>query len=83
MSLQHNPARAQGPAEFLTRRQLVEFLRGRGFPLSLSTLAKMSMPSRAEGPPCAGVWGNRSLYDPTKALRWARSRFRAAPGERA
>ena len=84
MSLQHSPARSQGPAErFLTRRQLVEFLRERGFPISLSTLAKLSMPSRNEGPKPAGVWGNKALYHPDAALRWARSRFRAAPGEQA
>ena len=84
MSLEHSPARSQGPAgKFLTRRQLAQFLTEEGYPTSLSTLAKLTMPSRGEGPPCAGMWGNRALYDPTKALRWARSRFRAAAGERA
>jgi hypothetical protein len=73
-----------GPAErFLTRKLLVEFLRERGFPISVSTMAKLAMPSRGEGPPCEGVWGNRALYDPNKALRWARARFRATPGKAA
>jgi hypothetical protein len=68
-----------GRAErFLTRRQLVEFLNEHGFPISQSTLAKMAMPSRAEGPPPEGAWGNRLLYDPNKALRWARGRFRSS-----
>jgi len=67
-----------GPAErFLTRRQLVAFLNEQGFPISQSTLAKLSMPSRGEGPPPEGVWGNRQLYHPAKALRWAKSRFRS------
>jgi len=68
-----------GPAErFLTRRQLCEFLNQNGFPTSLSTLAKLAMPSRGEGPPPEGAWGNRLLYDPNKALRWAKSRFRSS-----
>jgi len=65
------------PAErFLTRRQLVAFLNERGYPASLSTIAKLSMPSRGEGPPSEGFWGNRVLYGPDKALRWARARLR-------
>ena len=67
-----------GPAErYLTRRQLVEHLRQHGFPLSLSTLHKLTMPSRGEGPPCEGTWGKTMLYSPDKALRWARARFRS------
>jgi hypothetical protein len=80
MSLEHDPARAlRFSGKFLTRRQLVTFLNEHGYPTSLSTLAKLSMPSRGEGPPCEGMWGNRSLYDPIKALEWAQARFRAAP----
>src|SRR5262245_45125702 len=41
---------------FLTRRQLVGFLNEHGYPASLSTIAKLSMPSRREGPPSEGVW---------------------------
>jgi hypothetical protein len=61
---------------YLTRHELADFLSSNGFPISASTLAKLSMPSRAEGPPHAGFWGNRALYDPEKALRWAKNRFR-------
>jgi hypothetical protein len=62
--------------EYLTRAELAEFLTARGFPISRSTLNKLSMPSRGEGPPPAGFWSNKALYEPTKALDWAKSRFR-------
>jgi hypothetical protein len=62
--------------EYLTRRELAAFLTDRGFPISKSTLDKLAMPSRDEGPPAAGFWANRALYDPGKALVWAKSRFR-------
>lgn len=61
---------------YLTRRQLTEFLTENGYPIALSTLDKLAMPSRGEGPPPAGFWGNRALYDPNKALAWAKNRFR-------
>jgi hypothetical protein len=61
---------------YLTRRELAVFLTERGFPISKSTLDKLAMPSRDEGPPHAGFWGNRALYDPDKSLAWARKRFR-------
>jgi len=62
--------------KYMTRRQLAEFLTEHGFKISKSTLDKLSMPSRGEGPPAAGFWGNRGLYEPAKALAWAKSRFR-------
>ena len=62
--------------EYMTRRQLAEFLTERGFPISKSTLDKLAMPSRGEGPPAAGFWANRALYDPARALTWAKGRFR-------
>jgi hypothetical protein len=61
---------------YLTRRELAIFLTERGFPISKSTLEKMAMPSRGGGPPHIGFWGNRALYDPNKALAWAKKRFR-------
>jgi hypothetical protein len=64
-------------ARFLTRRELAGFLTKHGFPISYSTLLKMAMPSRNEGPPPVGYWGNRALYDGEKALAWAQKRFRA------
>jgi len=66
-----------GPIEkYLTRRQLVYFLNDHGYPLSFSTLSKLCMPSRNEGPPSVGRWANRDLYEPSKALAWAKARFR-------
>jgi hypothetical protein len=63
--------------DFLTRAELAEFLSSKGYPISVSTLAKLAMPSRGEGPPHAGFWGNRALYDPDKSLAWAQKRFRS------
>jgi hypothetical protein len=63
--------------EYMTRRQLAEFLTARGFPISKSTLDKLAMPSRGEGPPAVGYWANRALYDPVRALSWAKARFRS------
>jgi hypothetical protein len=63
---------------YLTRRELAKFLSEHGFPITKSTLDKLAMPARGsdDGPPPAGFWGNRALYDPQKALAWARRRFR-------
>jgi hypothetical protein len=62
---------------YLTRRALAHFLTERGFPISKSTLDKLAMASRNEGPPAEGFWGNRALYHPDKSLAWARKRFRS------
>jgi hypothetical protein len=63
---------------YLTRSELADYLTERGFPISRSTIDKLAMPSRGRdsAPPAAGFWGNRALYDPDKALAWAKSRFR-------
>ena len=61
---------------YLTRRELAGYLTEHGFPISKSTLDKLAMPSRNEGPRHIGFWGNRALYDPEKALVWAKKRFR-------
>jgi hypothetical protein len=60
---------------YLTRGELAEYLTQHGLPISKSTLDKLAMPSRGEGPPHVGFWGNRVLYDPAKALAWAKRRF--------
>jgi hypothetical protein len=62
---------------YLTRRELVDFLKSHGFPISVSTIAKLSMPSRGEGPKAEGCWGGRHLYRPERALAWARARFKS------
>ena len=60
---------------YLTRAEVAEFLTEHGFPISRSTLEKMAMASRGEGPPHVGFWRNRAFYDPDKALAWAKHRF--------
>jgi hypothetical protein len=66
-----------GPIQkYLTRRQLVEFLNEHGYPVPFSTLSKLCMPSRNEGPPSVGRWATRDMYDPGVVLAWAKARFR-------
>jgi hypothetical protein len=65
----------------LTRRQLATFPTRRGFPISMSTLSKLCAPSVGEGPPAAGIWGQRPLYDPDVALEWAEKRMRPVGGD--
>jgi hypothetical protein len=59
----------------MTRTELCAFLNAEGFPLGASTLDKLCMPSRGEGPEIACFWGNRPLYEPERGLEWARSRL--------
>lgn len=67
-----------GPIDHgLTRRELVEYLRANGYPISLHSINRLCAPSCAEGPPIAGVWGGKGFYDPARALAWARARFGA------
>jgi hypothetical protein len=77
VSIEHDPAR-HGKKRRGTRRQLGEYLTSKGYPISKSTLDKLSMPSAGgKGPPAEGVWGNRLIYDFDKGLRWAQKRFKA------
>jgi hypothetical protein len=59
----------------MTRSELRVFLNSEGFPLGESTLEKLCMPSRGEGPPIECFWGNRPLYRPDRGLDWAKSRL--------
>jgi hypothetical protein len=63
------------PKAFLTRKQLVRFLKRQGFPISFSTIAKYCAPTSDVGPPAAGVWARHMLYDREQALAWARKRM--------
>ena len=67
----------------VTRRELAQLLTALGFPIKKSTLDKLSMRERGEGPPSKGTWGNREIYDPRKGISWAEQRFRrkAAPDD--
>lgn len=60
----------------LTRKQLGERLRERGYPIGNSTLNKLCAPAIGEGPPIAAWWGNRPLYDEDAGLAWAEARLR-------
>jgi hypothetical protein len=62
--------------KYLTRVQLVEFLREHGYPISLSSMNKWCMPCLNQGPPVAAWWGRRPLYDLQAALGCAESRLR-------
>jgi hypothetical protein len=62
---------------YLTRKEVVEFLREHGYPVSFSTFTKLSMPSRGEGPKPEGCWGGRHLYRPAHVLAWAKARFKS------
>ena len=59
--------------EFLTRRQLVEYLTNLGLPIGKGQLDKIIW--RGEGPPAAGRWGNRDVFRPDVALDWALKRL--------
>jgi len=66
------------PRKRMTRKQLASHLREHGFPIGNSTLDKLCMPTVNEGPPVAGWWGRRPLYDPDEAIAWAEARTRQA-----
>jgi hypothetical protein len=59
--------------EFLTRRQLVEFLHQIGLPTGKGQLDKLVW--RGEGPPSAGRWGNRDVFRPDDVRDWAMQRL--------
>jgi hypothetical protein len=63
---------------YLTLREAPHYLREHGYPVSFSALRKMCLPSRGEGPPVAGRWGQRLLFAPNALLEWAERRVKAA-----
>ena len=63
--------------EYLTRRELAEYLCEHNFPISRASLNRLCAPSCGEGPPPAGCWSNQWFYDPVRALAWAHDRFGA------
>jgi hypothetical protein len=64
---------------YLTIRQLGPFLREHGFPIGDSTLHKATLPSINTGPPHAGFWGQKKLFEPETVLTWARANVGAQP----
>jgi hypothetical protein len=69
------PSRLPGP--YRTRREAAEYLRSRGYPLSLSTFAKLCV--LGKGPAPAGWWGSRPLYLEEGLNSWAEARCRYRP----
>jgi len=65
----------EAPKPLLTRKELHQHIVDNGIPLGLSTLDKLAMPSRGEGPPVEAWLGPRPLYHPERGLEWARSRL--------
>jgi hypothetical protein len=65
-----------------TRRELALFLTEHGYPISVNTLNRLCQPSVAQGPPVAGRWGSRDLYDDATLLEWAEERAKRALAER-
>jgi hypothetical protein len=63
-------------AKHYTRKQLVDFLRGAGYPVTMHAMNKYCSPARNEGPPVIAYWGRLPLYDPADALQWAEARLR-------
>src|SRR5436309_385702 len=63
------------PKRRLTRKQLGEFLRSRGFPIANSTLNRICGPKQSKGPPIAGWWNGRPLYDADVVLSWAEAKI--------
>ena len=53
---------------------LAAYLTDEGFPTSVSTITKYCSPKIDKGPPKAGYWGAKPLFDPNRTLEWARSR---------
>jgi hypothetical protein len=70
---------------YLMLRDVPEYLwEQRGFRISHSTLQKLSAPGCSQGPPVAGHWGRRVLFDPAEVLRWFDGRLQPArPSEAA
>jgi hypothetical protein len=60
-----------------TRKELGVELRKRGFPISDSTINKLSAPSVGQGPPVDGWFGPFALYNLATAISWAESRLRS------
>jgi hypothetical protein len=74
------------PEKYLTRDDLGDLLRARGYPIPKSTLDKLCAPACGEGPPVVAVWPGaagrpqgRPLYEADSALAWAESRLRRPP----
>ena len=68
---------------YLTRDELREELRARGFPIGKTTFDKLCAPSVGQGPPVEAYWpgrrNDRPLYTLANGLAWAESRLLKSP----
>jgi hypothetical protein len=67
------------PKRRLTRRQMGQLLRDHGFPIGDGTLDRICSPAQGKGPPVAGWWNGRPLYDRDEVLAWAEARITDQP----
>jgi hypothetical protein len=63
-------------AKHYTRKQLVDFLRDAGYPVTIHAMNKYCSPAIDKGPKPVAYWGRLPLYDPADALQWAERRLR-------
>ena len=72
-----NPHSDEGDERLIPGHQLLaEFLTGRGYRTSKSTISKYCSPAINIGPPVEGYWGRWPLFKPSRALAWAKARTR-------
>jgi hypothetical protein len=69
------------PEKYLTRRQLADLLKERGYPVSLSSLNKLGAPAIGQGPKVAAYWPGRGrhprpLYKAADGIEWAERQLR-------
>jgi hypothetical protein len=69
---------AAGEKRIVGYRPLSEFLTGAGYPISCSSLQKYCSPAIAIGPPIESYWGRLPMFEPSRALDWAKRRVRPA-----
>lgn len=67
------------PKRRLTRKQVGQLLRDHGYPIGNGTLNRICSPMQAKGPPIAGWWNARPLYDADAVLAWAEARIGDRP----
>lgn len=66
----------------LTRREAAEYLTGRGYRISYSTLTKLCSPAIDKGPKSCGIFGRDAMYLPSVLLAWAEHRMSAGSRRR-
>ncbi len=67
-------------APLRTRKQAVQRLQERGYPIALSTMNKLC--AMGLGPDTAGVFGSRDIYDEDVVVAWAQARAEAGKAAR-